>query len=348
MKEFEIVKDNKKEIEEVVIFRDKDDLGRAFVVKEVLDKFHIAMPKYKLRLDTGDELYEIKPQEAVYIIEHANNKYAPYKIRYQNFDFKNELEDEEQKGKKQRTQEVKNTIRIFRDVNDSSRAFVTKDVIVRFHLENIHHKVLLGKLVVYEIDPVQAINIISNGNNPYAPYNIEYVGIEFDHVEKKKTEKEPVMPYSEPVMPYEEKVMPYEEKIVKEEKQPTGPVLRRPRNRRPDETEELYVAYLEGFYDALFGIDEKVEEERRRHKKEILKTKPVEDKYNSDDAYLAYLKKQYSHIFSDDALEQIKPKNLIQRRAKRPDESDKDYMEYVSMFYDTPQAKADEKATRAK
>ena len=95
--EFEIVDSKKKpEISEITIYRDVDDLGRVFVTENTLRRFHLSMPAYKLVLETEEELYEIKPQEAIYIIEHANNNVTPYKIRYQNFDFNNELEDQRQ------------------------------------------------------------------------------------------------------------------------------------------------------------------------------------------------------------------------------------------------------------
>jgi len=339
--EFEIV-DNKKD--EVVIYRDKDDLGRVFVTKPILDKFNIEMPYYKLRLDNDEELYEIKPQEAIYIIEHADNKYAPYDIRYQNFDFNNELEDETQETIRRQMEEPMEVIKIYRDIDNSERAFVTKDVMMRFHLTDDHHKVLLGDFIVYEIDPTEAINIINNSMNKYAPYGIEYVGIEFDN--GKKETKEPVMPYEEKevvmpyhekevVMPYEEKVMPYEEKKKVETKVSAGP---RPRLRREDESEEVYVAYLEGFYDCFFGVKHDKEEERRKKKeqKPVILKNPVErSSYDSDKEYLAYLKSHYSKIYNDKMLESVKAKNVIKERPKRQDETDEEYNAYLSMFYGT-------------
>lgn len=324
--EFEIVEDKK---DEIVIYRDKDDLGRVFVTKPVLDKFHIEMPYYKLRLDNDEELYEIKPQEAIYIIEHADNRFAPYDIRYQMFDFSNEIEDETQEQIRKQMEGPMETIKIYRDINNSERAFVTRDVMMRFHLDDDHHKVLLGDFVVYEIDPTEAINIINNSMNKYAPYNIEYVGIEF---EKTNTKEEKPIVEEQPVV---EEVK--EEK--KEEKVEQKPKQGKPRPRRENEPDEVYVAYLEGFYDCLFKVDAEKEEKERKQKETqkptIVKDPRDRSSYNSDKEYLEYLKDHYSSLYNKKTMDVIQSKNVITQRKKRPDETDEEYNAYLSMFYGT-------------
>ena len=340
IEEFEFVEDKKKkEPEEIVIYRDVDDLGRAFVTESTLRRFHIPLPMYKLLLDTKDELYEIKPKEAIYIIEHANNSFDPYTIRYQNFDFNNELDDEYQNGRKKAKQgEALEELIIYRDVDDSAKAFVGTEVLKRFHIKKPNHKVILGDVLVYEIDPVLAINIINNSNNKLAPYAIRYVNIQFDHVEKHG--KEEPIPYEEKetVIPYKERVIPYEEP----KKETRYPSVRRPRMRRPNETEEQYVIYLEGFYDSLFGYSEEKEEARRERKEQPKKPVIVNDtehnheNIETDKEYVEYLKKYYQQMFRPEALEKLKPRNLIKQRKRRDDETDEEYAAYLEMFYAEP------------
>ena len=242
LEEFEIIENPKQQPDEIVIYRDKDDMAREFVDAESLKRFHLNQPAYAIHLDNGTDIYEITPAAAYYIIRHSNNQYAPYVVRYQTFDFKNELEDEKEKDVTDYP--VMETIRIYRDIYSSERTFVTKDVLVRFHLEKKYQeKVLIDDLVIYEIDAVDAINIINHAINPFAPYSIEYVAIEFEEELPKRRE----IP-----IPYYEKIIPYEEKPQKNTKRN----LRKPRPRMEGESDELYVAYLEGFYDSMFGLGE--------------------------------------------------------------------------------------------
>ena len=44
---------------EVVIYRDMDDLGRVFVTRDILKRFVIEQPAFKIALDGDTVLYEI-------------------------------------------------------------------------------------------------------------------------------------------------------------------------------------------------------------------------------------------------------------------------------------------------
>lgn len=184
LEEFVFV-DTKDKKDEIVIYRDVDDIGRVFVTNNTLQRFHMIKPAFKLLLDRGDDLFEISPQDVIYIVEHADNEAIPYTVRYQNFDFKNELIDEAQKNKKVPATDNSDIVNIYRDVENSDKAYVTLDILKRFQLAMPQHRVVIGDKVVYEIDSVDAINIINNANNRFAPYQIQYVNLQLDRSDPK-------------------------------------------------------------------------------------------------------------------------------------------------------------------
>ena len=336
LEEFDFVEEKEKQRpSEIVIYRDVDDLGRTFVTQETLHRFHMTTPEYKIILDNGVEIYEIRPQEATYIIDHANNKYAPYSINYQSFDFNNELDDAKQQN--QNEEKPIDEIQIFRDVDDSGRAFVTEEVLERFHIDNPKLKVLLSNMIVYEIDPVQAINIINNSNNPYAPYTIRYVSIQFD--------KTPVIPYRDDLSTVKTPIIPYNDalstvKDMEEEKEEyiPGTKYKKPRARKPYESDDHYVAYLEGYYDSIFNHEEVAAKEEQTQKEENDVVKPrVRGIHESDEAYTEYLRNYYNKIFNPETQEKVSSRKLILQRKQREGESDEDYIEYLAMFYGTPE-----------
>lgn len=426
LEEFEIVEKEREEIPEIVIYRDMDDQSRTFVTADVLRRFRIDEPEYKITLDERTIIYEIKPQEAAYIVDHANNQYAPYTIRFQNFDFNNELNDTMKEEPPENQEKAPDEILIFRDVEDSGRAFVTRDTLRRFQITTPGSKVFLGHMIVYEIDPVQAINIISNCNNPYAPYMIRYVSIEFDKPQVKEEPKEepkekprdeiiiyrdiedsgrafvsksvlnrfqiPVpaskvllenmivyeinpadaiaivdncnneyAPYNIRYMAIQFDPIQKEEEKPKEESHEEPPVekteeleeddnlipgtnYRKPRVRRPYETDDHYVAYLEGYYDSIFGNEEDLFNPR---KEEI----PVSDNlipgtnyekprvrgnYETDEEYVDYLRDYYNSIFGTEENHLPEKNNVIVPRQRRDGESEESYLEYLAMFYGTP------------
>ena len=325
VQEFEFVENKRPEPMNVVIYRDIDDLGRVFVTEETLRRFHIGMPEYKIVLDTGVDIYEVRKEEALYIIDHANNSYAPYNIQYKSFDFDNELDDGVSNRAKGTKEKPIDEIQIFRDIEDSGRAFVTADVLKRFNVKKTGLTVYLNNMVVYEIDPVQAINIINNSNNEYAPYSIRYVTIEFDKEEDKSKGQ---IPYNDAVStiqgPAEKK--PEEEYIA-------GTSYKKPRPRKPGESEEHYIAFLEGYYDSVFKHEEEL---NNMIPGTNIKKPRVRDVYETDDAYVDYLREYYNRVFSPETREAITTRNLIKPRIQAEGESDDNYLEYLSLFYGTP------------
>lgn len=219
LQEFEFVESRVLPPMEVVLYRDMDDLGRVFVTEEVLRRFHIKKPEFNIQLDRDTVLYEIRPRQAKHIIEHDDNKYAPYTVRFQNFDFNNELRDEA--AQKNGFRAMKNII-IYRDIDNPKKAYVKRDVLKRFHIAESSDKVQLGQKEAFAITPIQVINIVNNANNEYAPYHVRYVNVE----------------------------------LSKKEEMPQAPIeitVATPRKKHYGETPEHYSAYLEGFYDGKTG-----------------------------------------------------------------------------------------------
>lgn len=306
LEEFEIVEEEreKPDIDQVVIYRDKDDLGRTFVTEEVLREFHISIPPYKLVLEDGQRIYEIKAQEAIYIIEHANNTSNPYHFQFQTFDFENELNDTYQQAKKDETPATTEIV-IYRDVEDSGRAFVTKEVLDRFELPEPYTRISLGEETIYEITTSQAINIIENSTNEYAPYSIKYTSIQF---------QKPVLGETDSFIEEDDKI--------------PGTSYQKPRERRPEESEEHYVSYLEGYYDSLFKSEEE-------EPKEVVYEKPrPRGIYETDEEYTAYLEQHYSKIFPNKEEEKVEDSAVP--RPRKAGESNEDYAEYLVLFYAQP------------
>ena len=301
----------------ITIYRDIDDSGRTFVTKSVLERFHLPLPVFKLELTNDVDIYEINPTQAIYIIENANNKYAPYQIRYQDFDFANELRDEYSKKEKKNLSITDDEIQIYRDVEDSSRAFVTLDVIKRFHLNNLSLRVSLGEYDVYEIHPVDAINIINHASNSYAPYRIRYVNIQFEP---------------------ENKTMEEHDEEEREEYIP-GTSYLKPRGRKDYESDEEYVQYLEKYYESIFGKDNRLIP-GTYHKK------PREVNFGESWVdYEAYLESYYNKIFPQDEakfeknLDELLNRPIFSQRSKREDETLEEYESYLSTYYDISRRK---------
>ena len=226
---------------EVVIYRDMDDLGRVFVTRDVLRRFFIEQPAFKIALDGETVLYEIEPAEAIRIIELSDNSYAPYHVRYQNFDFDNEIKDNALNNK---ILNVTDEITVYRDIDNPDIAYVDEAVIKRFCIKPTK-SLFVGDKEVFAVTPVQIINIINNANNKYAPYAIKYVDIELDFKEENE------------VLPVEE-----EEEFVG------------PRRRNYGESDDHYAAYFEGFYDGIgFARKANIQTETLNSKDEMLKQK---------------------------------------------------------------------------
>ena len=181
-------------------------------------------------------------------------------------------------------------------------------------------------MVVYEIDTAQAINIINNCDNAYAPYKIRYVSIQFGkEQEKKEVPEEPI------------------KKEVQEEREYIpGTDYRKPRVRKPHESDDHYVAYLEGYYDSIFHHEEiatdyydvKLASERKRPRERGV--------YETDEDYVRYLRDFYNRIIKPEVQERLNSKKILKQRDRRPDETDEDYIRYLSMFYGTPEVPKEE------
>ena len=313
----------------IVLYRDVDDFGRVFATAETLHRFRLIVPEYKIVLDNGEEIYEIKPEAANYILNHSANRYAPYDVQYQNFDFDNELTDSLQETAKETKEKTIEEIQIFRDVEDTGRAFVTQEVLDRFHIEPTGLVVLLKNMAVFEIDPVQAINIVNNCDNAYAPYTIRYVSIQFEK------EKKPIGP-----IPYRDDLSTVKEPEKKESEFIEGTKYKKPRRKRADETEEHYVAYLEGYYDSIFTHEENTEEYIPGTR---IKKPRNRDIHETEEEYVKYLKAYYNKVFSNGPY-----LTTTQPRRRKEKESVEDFNEYLAMFYGIKYPKEEKESPKAK
>ena len=121
-----------------------------------------------------------------------------------------------------------------------------------------------------------------------------------------------VIPYNEAVSRFNERgelknpddrIIPYDERksVITGMDLVPGTNFRSPREKRPDESIELYEAYLEGYYDGIFGQEvlqnEEVESDELIPGTDFKKPR-VRGEHETDEEYEAYLEKYYDSIFA--------------------------------------------------
>lgn len=240
---------------------------------------------------------------------------------------------------------------MYRDIDDSGRIFVSKQVFDRFHLIPPKYEVTIGDdLVVYELSSGAAVDILNNANNSYAPYIIRFVYIELeekiipynDDISKLddkgelKDVNDSVMPYNDavsvldsngqykniasdinqiedPIIPIEEPIIPAEEEVVVEQPITAKDLL----------NEDEYIP----------GTD--------------LKKPRKRGDYETEEEYVKYLEGYYDGIFGEKNKNEDKPifdllnDNLIpgtnfeRPRVRGIYESDQEYVKYLEDYYNS-------------
>ena len=310
----EDVVDNKVEVEEFVIddinvdevniYRDLNDSGRVFAEEEVFNKFGIKLPKTIYNYGNR-KLYELSINNAIDILNNANNKNNPYIINYSYIDSRDFIEDKVNANKNNlvifrdvkrpdllyirksdydnygfdfdieeitisgldccaldqgdlsyiigmsknngfdinyRDLEinVKNMVPVYKEVpnqvvtiyrNDDGKLYITKELFEGLHFNTNAVEVILNGLSLYEIDENNYAYIIRGASNKYNAYKVVVSDVRINNNEETASD------------------------LLDREYIP-GTKFLKPRIRGPYESDNDYVAYLEEYYNSIFGNKE--------------------------------------------------------------------------------------------
>lgn len=176
---------------EIVLYQDIHS-KKLFTNLYCVTRFNIPTEGKLTAVINGEDCYEIDREDALFIVNNANNNYSAYSIKYSELPlgFKNIL-----------------TIIIYKDIT-SKKTFVNKNVMQRFALDENVETVTINNEVCYEIEYDDAAFIVEASNNNYSPYivKIQELPLGIDYVK----------PYSEPTnVPLEQ--VPYTTPVVNEE-----------------------------------------------------------------------------------------------------------------------------------
>ena len=207
-------------IDKIVIYRDLDNNGKAYVNFYVIDRFKLNDSVPTVRIDEA-LCYQISNEEIDKLIRNQNNDYSPYIVEeeyvnlgkkhnyqkgiqkeepiygdnYKNKDasLSNEtiLKDEpiyvdNSKNKNNTLDDgtiLKDKIVIYRDLDDVGLTYVKKNVLTRFDIRNYGQSVRINGALCFQIGDTEVEKIIRNQNNDYSPYIVEeeYVNVEKEY-----------------------------------------------------------------------------------------------------------------------------------------------------------------------
>lgn len=156
---------------EIVLYQDIHS-KKIFTNESTMKRFHLEKEGKLSATINGEECYEIDREDALFIVNNANNSYSSYNVRY------NELP----LGFPSMP-----TIFIYKDMS-SKKTFANKYVIDRFSLTGNVQTVTINNELFYEISYDDAAFIVEASNNKYSPYivKIKELPLGLDLVIKKE------------------------------------------------------------------------------------------------------------------------------------------------------------------
>ena len=274
--------------------------GKVYARKPVFERFDVNPMGEEVRIE-GTICQEIYPSTAKEIAENANNDYSPYIVEYREVDTINrevppvvELPKEEQEEpftesqeETQTAHEVAEETPTAHEVGDveevgtkdtpfaeqitlftnNGKTYARKPVFDRFNIDPVGEEVRIEGTACYEVRPEDVSRIETGANNDYSPYFVQHRAAEVVRPEQR-TE----VPQEEP-----QQTPPTQETPVEESKKETSEFVIRPE----DESDEY-----------IPGTNFKKPRNRGIHE--------------TDEEYIAFLKKYYDTIFGN-APTQEKP-----------------------------------------
>ena len=162
------------DIETLDLYEDVDT-GDIYVEDYIIDRFNLVPSGGMIEVE-GILCRRIERDDADYIINNANNDYAPYTVNIIRIRLGKEdtpEENEEDFNNIDLDRDPVEIVTLFRDLDNDGEIYVRKYVVDRFHLDTLGDPVRIEGSLCYRIDEEDADYIIENANNDYSPYQID-------------------------------------------------------------------------------------------------------------------------------------------------------------------------------
>lgn len=175
----------KEYLDKFVIYLD-NDTDKIYVNKSVFERFNIDLFGRPATIDNV-VCFEIDKDDANYILNNANNTYSPYAVEIKKVKAEVISNDHELYNSVENRGLV-DKYTIFRDI-DSGKLYVRKPVFDRFHANAIGEEVRIKGVSGYEISEKDAEYILSNSDNNYSPYVVDFVNLRVTKTNKEEKEE---------------------------------------------------------------------------------------------------------------------------------------------------------------
>ena len=157
-------------VDEIVLYRDLNDSGRVFAEEKVFTRFNLKLPKKVITY--GDkELYELLINDAIDILDNANNNITPYIVNYSYIDSK-EIKDKNES-------KIKGTLIVFRDAKRPNMLYIRKIDYDKYGFDFDVEEVRISGLDCCSIDQGDLSYIIGLANNNDL-FDIEYNDVDIN------------------------------------------------------------------------------------------------------------------------------------------------------------------------
>ncbi|MBR5370278.1 MAG: hypothetical protein IK137_03125 [Bacilli bacterium] len=186
-------------------------------------------------------------------------------------------------------------VTIFKD-NETNDYYVRKYTVDRFKLKSadLGNEIRINGSLCYKISENDVNRIKERANNSFSPYiaDVKEVTIEKEEEIKPEDTKDELIP---------------------------GTIIKRPRDRKPDETDEQYQEFLGKYYSKVFPIEEKEDTKDELISGTTIK-KPRDRKPDeTDEQYQEFLREYYSKVFPPEEKENTKEETTEPEKETEPE-----------------------------
>lgn len=159
----------------IVLYKDKTNPNKYYAKGPVCDRFNATRLGDMVRIN-GVACYEIREDDAQYIIGNANNSYSPYIVDI--LEKEDTLENpNEVIASVEGEQAIPNDNLLtdrFVIYRDGDKCYAKKPVFNRFNLDALGDMVRINGVACYEISKDDVDYIVGNANNNYSPYSVSF------------------------------------------------------------------------------------------------------------------------------------------------------------------------------
>ena len=181
--ELNVSLDDKGVDERIVFFRDMEHENDIYVRDYVVKRFNIVPNSEPVKIEES-VCYRIEEDAANYIFGNQKNSYSPYFVEERLVSFpKEEKVTEEIVEEKPVTKLV-----FYQDLDNNYDKYVNHDIVKRFNLIPTSPETKIDDGNYYRIDNEDALYIIGNQENHYAPYEIEFREAHLGNINNPKEE----------------------------------------------------------------------------------------------------------------------------------------------------------------